>query len=109
MDNNIQQEYSDKIDDLTYKLYKIEMKLRKIEDHSKDKWNIIYEPLLHSDIDDRYIRFRTYDEYYIYTINKNKYKKLMDSKNVIETELHFLYNQLKELEPKCEYMASMEQ
>ncbi len=105
----MQQEYSDKIDALSYNLYKIEKKIRKMEDNSKDKWMMIYEPILHSDIDDNLIKFKTFDEYYIYTISKNKYKKLMNTKNIIETELHFLYNQLKASESKCEYKASMEQ
>ena len=98
MDINMQQEISNKIDKLSYDLYKIEIKIRKIEDNAKNKWDMIYEPMLHSIIDDNFIRFKTFDEYYIYTINKNKYKRMMNNKTIVETELHFYYSLVKEYE-----------
>lgn len=60
---------------------------------------MIYEPMLHSDVKDKYIKYKTYDEYYDKLLDSNKYKKLMERKNVIETEINFCYREVNRLEP----------
>jgi len=90
---------SDKIDTLTYKLYKIEKKIKNLETYNMNKWHMIYEPILHSDIDDYFIIYKNYEEYYDKLLESKKYNKLMIYKNKIETEISFYYKELNKLEP----------
>ena len=92
MSISLQENINNKIDTLTYNLYKIEQKILKFEKLARERWYNIYEPLLHSDINDNLIKYKTLDEYYMHAISKNKYRDLINNKYIIETELHFIYS-----------------
>ena len=97
MDSSLQNIINDKIDYLTHKLYKVEKSIRNYEDRSRIIWENKYEPMLHSDIDDSYILYKTYDEYYLHVLDSRKYRNLINKKNIIEIELGFCYKHIEDI------------
>ena len=96
MDNSLTSIFSDKIDKLTYKLYKIEKKIRNMEELARQRWEDIYDHHSHSrDYDD--IKYKTMDDYYEHVISTPRYNRLMNEKMLIESELNFCHNQINQI------------
>jgi len=56
---------TNKIDELTYKLYEVEQKILNMEELARQRWQDIYEPQIHSR---DYIKYQTMDDYYEHVI-----------------------------------------
>ena len=94
MDNSLQQIFTDKIDNLTYKLYKTEQQILNMEEMARQRWSEIYEPRIHTR---DYIKYRTLDEYYNHVICSRRYHKLINKKMLIESELGFCHKHINEI------------
>jgi len=95
--------YNDEIDELTYKLYKNEKKIRKIEDIARNRWVMIYEPILHSNINDSRIKYNSEEEYMNHCLDRKQYRDLMDKQVIINTKLSFCYKQVEKINKENNY------
>ena len=87
MEHDIKEPIIHKINSLSRRLYKINIKISDFDEIINDEFNRNYY------ISTRKKSINSDKEYYNIMISDNKYKKLMNKKLLIETELDF-YNRL---------------
>ena len=94
MNNSLTEIMTNKIDDLTYKLYEVEQKILNMEELARQRWQDKYEPQIYSR---DYIKYQSMDDYYEHVIGTPRYKRLINEKMLIESELSFCYKHIDDL------------
>jgi len=92
MENGITEQLIRKIDNLSRRLYKINKKLSEYDEINSDEFNRYY----FISTTKRTIKNDT--DYYNYMLDDKKYKKLMNKKLLIETELDYCNRTINNME-----------
>ena len=95
MENGITEQLIRKIDNLSRRLYKINKKLSEYDETNSDEFNRYYF-ISTTRTTKRTIKNDT--DYYNYMLDDKKYKKLMNKKLLIETELDYCNRTINNME-----------